>query len=148
MIRRALLLDSTPPSLNAIAGRGNRFAFTRAKRQWQADLATTLMLRQVPRGLSRVDASAVLVFPTARRRDEGNFRVLLEKALGDALVDGGWLPDDTPEHFRFGAVTFEKGESRTRVLLRCWPAAGGLADGGEPAAGHDTSLGRERGSHA
>lgn len=114
---RTLLIDSTPPSLNAIAGRGNRWAFSRAKRQWQSDLATLLMVRAVPRGLIRVEASAVLTFPTRRRRDEGNFRVLLEKALGDALVEGGWLPDDTPEHFTFGAVTFALGHSRTAVAL-------------------------------
>jgi hypothetical protein len=118
--RRTLVLEATPPSLNAIAGRGSRHAFSRAKRRWQADLATMLMVRAVPRGLSRVEATALLTFPTRRRRDEGNFRVLLEKALGDALVEGAWLSDDVPEHLTFGSVTFGEGRPCTRVYLRYW----------------------------
>lgn len=122
-LQRTLLIDSTPPSLNVIAGRGARFAFTRAKRRWQADLATLLMLRGVPRRLDRVEATATMTFSTRRRRDEGNFRVLLEKALGDALVEGGWLDDDTPDRYSFGAVTFALGSPRTAVRLRYWRAA-------------------------
>jgi hypothetical protein len=111
-------LPMTPPSLNAVAGRSNRWAFSRPKKQWQRDLAVALMAIGVPRNLHRVEASAVLSFTTARRRDEGNFRVILEKALGDALVEGGWLEDDTPDHFRFGAVDFAQADApETRVLL-------------------------------
>jgi hypothetical protein len=125
VIRRTLILDGvTPPSLNAIAGRSNRWAFSIAKRRWQADLATLLMARGFPRGLARVEASAVLTFTTRRRRDEGNFRVLLEKALGDALVEGGWLADDTPTEYRFGAVDFELGDrARTRIYIAGTPIA-------------------------
>lgn len=111
-------IGETPPSLNVIAGRGSRFAFAGAKRRWQTDLGLLLMAEALPRGLDRVEASAVLSFPTRRRRDEGNFRALLEKALGDALVEGGWLPDDTPDRFRFGAVTFATGPARTELELR------------------------------
>ncbi len=32
-----------------------------------------------------------------------NFRVLLEKSVGD-LLQSGWISDDTPEHYRFGRV--------------------------------------------
>jgi hypothetical protein len=56
--------------------------------------------RPVPGG--RVEASAVLLVPDRRGRDEGNYRTPLENALGDALVRGAWLPDDTPAHYRFG----------------------------------------------
>jgi hypothetical protein len=120
VITATLHLATTPPSLNAIAGRSNRFAFNGAKKRWQQDLGVALMVEAVPRKLQRVEASAVLSFTTARRRDEGNFRVLLEKALGDILVEGGWLADDTPEHFRFGAVDFAKAEVAGTVLtLRC-----------------------------
>lgn len=119
-IQRTLIVDATPPSLNQIGYRSHWAVGRRHKRQWQNDLAVLLMARGVPRGLQRVEASAVLTFPTRRRRDEGNFRVLLEKALGDALVEGGWLPDDTAQHFTFGAVTFALGHPRTAVALRCW----------------------------
>jgi hypothetical protein len=33
-------------------------------------------------------------FGDGRERDQGNHRVIVEKALGDALVRGGYLPDD------------------------------------------------------
>jgi hypothetical protein len=118
-----LWLGNTPPSLNAVAGRGNRFAFIGAKRKWQTLLGTLLMAECVPRDLDRVEATAVLSFPTRRRRDEGNYRALLEKALGDALVEGGWLSDDTSEQFRFGALDFQIGEPLTELTLRCQRAA-------------------------
>jgi hypothetical protein len=111
-------IGDTPPSLNVIAGRGSRFAFARAKRRWQTDLGLLLMAEALPRDLDRVEASAVLSFPTRRRRDEGNFRALLEKALGDALVEGVWLPDDTPDRFSFGAITFAEGAARTTLEMR------------------------------
>jgi hypothetical protein len=65
------------------------------------------MVARVPRGLQSVTATATLHFKQRRRRDEGNFRTIIEKSLGDALVNGGWLSDDTPEHYRFGAVDLE-----------------------------------------
>lgn len=113
-------LPETPPSLNVIAGRGSRWAWSRAKRRWQTELGMLLLAERLPRGLQRVEVSAVLTFPTRRRRDAGNHRALVEKALGDALVEGGWLPDDTPEHFDFGAVTFALGHRRTTIELDCW----------------------------
>lgn len=77
------------------------------------------MAERCPRGLATVHASASLRFAVRRRRDEGNYRTPLEKALGDALVNGGWLPDDTPEHFRFGGVLIEPdtGPARTIVTI-------------------------------
>jgi hypothetical protein len=111
-------IGDTPPSLNVVAGR--RWDWTKAKRRWQTDLGVLLMAERLPRGLQRVEASAVLTFPTRRRRDEGNYRSLLEKSLGDALVEGRWLDDDTPDRFSFGAVTFALGASRTTVNLHCW----------------------------
>lgn len=115
-----LTVFSTPPSLNRVGGHSSWRTWRRHKKAWEADLGSQLMYQQVPRGLTKVTAEARLTFPLQRRRDEGNFRALLEKALGDALVAGGWLADDTDEFFRFGAVRFavERGASRTEVLLR------------------------------
>ena len=58
------------------------------------------------------------------------------RALGDALVNGGWLPDDTPEHFRFGALVFEvvSGVRATRVHI-CW------ADVAQPVSGRSHGAG-------
>jgi hypothetical protein len=41
----------------------------------------------------------------------------VEKALGDALTNGGWLADDTAEQYTFGAIEFEKGRKRTTIRL-------------------------------
>lgn len=61
---------------------------------------------------------ATLWFPQNRGRDEGNYRSLLEKSAGDALTAGGWIPDDTPEGFRFQKITFLKGNPLTVLVLR------------------------------
>jgi hypothetical protein len=99
-----LEVPGTPPSFNAVGLRSHWSVGRRHKRQWQEWLGTALMVAGVPRGLISVTATAELHFKQKRRRDEGNFRVIPEKALGDALVEGRWLEDDTPEHYSFGMV--------------------------------------------
>jgi len=83
------------------------------------ELGWSLIASDLPRVLSSVRAEAVLVFPTVRRRDEGNFRTPLEKALGDALTAAHYLADDTPDQYRFGGLTFagEKGPTSTILTL-------------------------------
>ena len=119
-------LAYTPPSINQVAvgraaSRGAGIAATRAKKRLQSDLEAMLLAERVPRPLSFVEATACLRFAKrSSRRDEGNYRTPIEKALGDALVNGGWLSDDTPDTFRFGRLTFDPdpGEPRTQLLLR------------------------------
>lgn len=114
---QAVLELAPPASMNkapASGSRGARMARHKAKRGLEADLSRLLLAAEVPRPIpgDRVRATAELLFPAARRRDEGNYRTALEKALGDALAPHDpehpfrWLSDDTPEHFTFGAVTF------------------------------------------
>jgi hypothetical protein len=114
-----LNLNDVPPSLNRIGMRGSHWATTEKKKQWQHDLGFMLMAEKLPRGLERVTATASLRFPKANRRDEGNFSWLLEKALGDALQEGGWLQDDTPDQYRFRGLVFEaeRGPKRTLVTV-------------------------------
>jgi hypothetical protein len=102
--RATLEIPGTPASFNAIGYRSHWSVGRREKLKWQEMLAMALMVAQVPRGLASVSATAEIHFKQRRRRDSGNFRVILEKALGDALVEGGWLPDDTADQFSFGAV--------------------------------------------
>lgn len=119
-------LAYTPPSINQVAvgraaSRGAGIASTRAKKQLQSDLESMLLVERLPRPLVFVEAAARLRFARRNsRRDEGNFRTPLEKALGDALTNGGWLLDDTPDTYHFGRLTFdpEPGEPRTQLLLR------------------------------
>ncbi len=101
--RVALSIPGTPPSFNAVGLHSHWTKGQKAKQDWQQWLSIALMEQRVPRGLNQVRAKATIRFKQCRRRDEGNFRVILEKALGDAL-QCGWIPDDTPEHYRFGAV--------------------------------------------
>lgn len=117
----AVLELAPPASRNATPARSTRGAGLgrhKAKRAYEADLARLLLAAGVPRPIpgDRARASAHLLFPTPRRRDEGNYRDGLEKALGDALSPDDaespfrWLTDDTPEHFTFGTVTFGQTE--------------------------------------
>jgi hypothetical protein len=77
------------------------------------------MEQRVPKELKRVEATATLRFKQKRRRDEGNHRALLEKALGDVLQAGGWLKDDTPDLYRFGRLNMlaPVPQAETIVLL-------------------------------
>lgn len=116
MGRVTLTLAYTPPSLNRVLYQ--HWAQQRAaKVALQRDLGVLLMASPFPAGrAASVDASATIRFPTRRRRDEGNYRAVLEKALGDALVPR-WLPDDTPDRYRFGVVTFTHGPPATIITL-------------------------------
>lgn len=121
-----LELHETPPSLNRFGsvGGGTYYLYRRLKKEWQDTLGTALMAAGVPRGLSKVSAEATMRFPTTRKRDEGNLRFLLEKVLGDTLVQGGWLADDHAGAFSFGAVSFDPavGEPLTIIDLEVEPA--------------------------
>jgi hypothetical protein len=107
-----------PPSLNAL-GDGNRFMYRSLKETWEGLLVALLTEADLSSTFSRVVAEGEITFPDRRRRDQGNHRFLLEKALGDALVTGGWLADDDWDHFEFGGLAqrYEKGVARTRLML-------------------------------
>jgi len=112
-------IGGTPPSYNTLVHAHWRKNH-KAKQDWQQWCFLALLKAEVPRGLEVVTATAMLHFKQHRRRDEGNFRVVLEKALGDALVNGEWLPDDTPDHYRFERLRFTSPSAvapRTEVAL-------------------------------
>lgn len=124
----SFVITATPPSLNRVGGSGSWRAWNRHKKGWQADVEVWLMLltadKLLPGRLEHVDASVRLRFPTRRRRDTGNFQALLEKSIGDALVgdpkvwpQGRWLPDDTPDYYRFTGLVFdpEPGPAKTTI---------------------------------
>jgi hypothetical protein len=113
-----LVLRNVPPSYNRTRHAHWRVE-QKAKRELQEEIAWSLMEAQVPKHLRLVTAWAKMTFGTRRARDEDNYRTPLAKALGDALVVGRYLPDDTPEHFTMGRVSFdaEPGPERTRIAL-------------------------------
>lgn len=101
--RATLCIPGTPPSFNKVGLRSHWAVGRKAKQDWEQWLLIALLEQRVPKELKSVRASAALRFKQRRRRDEGNFKPLLEKALGDVLQNG-WIPDDTPDLYRFGAV--------------------------------------------
>jgi N6-adenosine-specific RNA methylase IME4 len=83
---RLELPGRVPPSLNEVGGRGGRTAFHRFKKLYQGLFEEQLMAEQargtMPSRVDEVVARGLLVFTVRRDRDEGNYRTLLEKALG------------------------------------------------------------------
>jgi hypothetical protein len=82
----------------------------------------------LPHPCERILVEAEITFPTLQRRDQGNYRVLPEKGLGDMLVAEGWLEDDNfypRSRYEFGNLSarYEKGVKRLDVVLIPMPAA-------------------------
>lgn len=112
-----------PPSYNAIgSGRGTGAAAlvgASLKQAWQALFREALGETSLPKPLGYVLVEGTVTFPDRGRRDQGNFRVVIEKALGDALVEGGWLDDDDWARYEFGQLSMrvEAGVSATRLVV-------------------------------
>ena len=100
----SLELPGTPPSFNQVGLHSHWARGRKVKQEWQQMVEVMLMKEQVPRNLHSVAASAVVNFKQRRRRDEGNWKAILDKVTGDALVTARRIPDDTPQYYRFGSV--------------------------------------------
>jgi hypothetical protein len=94
----------------------------REKKKWQEVFCQLILVAHVePVPPERIlVASGFLRFPVRRRRDEGNYRTPIEKALGDALQQMGTISDDTPDYWRFDHLTIdpEPGPALTEITLR------------------------------
>lgn len=122
-----LSYDEAPPSSNknsGVGGRGDPRGIARTKGKWEGIFAMLLMVERVPRGLSHVHVTPELKFRTKNQRDCDNFYLPISKPLADAMVKGGWLPNDTPEFYTMDRVSIEVGYdglpplSKGRVILR------------------------------
>lgn len=109
----------TPASLNVHGSGANRFTYQNMKKAWAGVLTELLEEADLPRPLAAVHATGVCCFPDRTRRDQGNYRFILEKALGDVLTEGGWLEDDDWDRYQFGDLgkTYEAGVAFTAVTL-------------------------------
>lgn len=114
-------VGDTPPSFNVAGMSGSRWKLARIVKEWRETLGMAMIAASVPRDCKLVIATATLTFPAKRRRDAENFRVVLSKALGDALQDYGVIPDDTHEFYRLADVLLEvqPGVSKTTIRLAC-----------------------------
>lgn len=115
-----------PSSMNSNVGRGHWTVFRRDKKSWQEEIAMELMVAGVKRrGYQRAVAGAFIRFDRhfSREPDPGNYATLVNKALGDALVEYGAIPDDDAAHYVFGGVEFEDeiGPARTRIFVYLQP---------------------------
>jgi hypothetical protein len=101
-------------------GSGNAMVYASLKERWQRFLTELLVDSGLELGLGKVYVEGEITFPDQRTdRDQGNFRIVIEKALGDALEAGGWLPRDDWAHYEFGQLQMriEPGVSATRLML-------------------------------
>lgn len=106
-----------PESFNVFAS-GSWQAYQAAKQRWHKVLGPLLEESGLPRGLGFVLVDGECSFGDDRARDQGNHRVVVEKALGDVLVEEGYLPADTWDHYEFGGlVRKEEGVNRLRLML-------------------------------
>lgn len=117
-----LLHHGCPPSMNIqmqASRASSRFAYQNVKDAWQERLYELLKASELQRGMGHVLAEGQMCFPDKRRRDQGNYRYMIEKALGDALVEGGWLADDSWHQYEFGRLRYAymKGEAWTIITL-------------------------------
>lgn len=123
---------SLPISLNEIGSRGGHFTYAAFKKAWEEVLLIELSRSGWPRGwkvageerIECVMAEGVICFPKmpTRGRDQGNFRWFLEKVLGDALTQGGYIEDDSYwpiRRFEFGNLDMQhvQGEAWTQIML-------------------------------
>lgn len=112
-----LVIPGTPPSLNTFGSGGNHWTYQKHKHDWQDRIRTALTPTDLPR-CRHILVEGQMCFPDRRVRDQGNYRYLIEKALGDVLKEH-WLDDDDWGSFEFGGLQYRyaKGESWTRLLL-------------------------------
>ena len=117
-----LTYDDTVPSMNRMS-RNSHWEYTKAKKRWTTIFTGLLRPASWPFEFDgKVTATAELTFPTRHRRDLDNYW-LTGKALGDALVKNGFIPDDTPEFYEMKTLRFNpiRGRSRTTVTLEVSP---------------------------
>lgn len=115
----AMVHVGVPQSLNVHGSSAHWYSYQGQKKNWSARLAELLDWSGLPRGLAYVYVEGQVCFPDRRKRDQGNFRFLLEKSLGDTLVSEGYIEDDDWSRYEFGNLrrAYEKGECWTALTL-------------------------------
>lgn len=115
-----------PPSLNDGGSGMDRMAYQALKKAWQSAFVELLAASGLPRGLDGVSVEGLVGFPTRAARDQGNYRWMIEKALGDAMQDLGVIADDCffPVcRYEFGGLQAVHTPGRSWLRLMIFPRA-------------------------
>ncbi len=107
-----------PESFNVMAGRDPN-VYRSIVDKWRPVLIDALERSGLPKGLDGVMVEAEVSFGDNVDRDRGNYAVMLDKALGDAMVSAGFLASDAWARYGFGELQRrdEPGVSRTRLMI-------------------------------
>jgi hypothetical protein len=110
------------PSLNVAGSGANHWTYQNTKKLWQARFTELLEATDLPKFNESLLVEGLVCFPDKRKRDMGNFRYLAEKCLGDALVEGDWLVDDSwypVLQYEFGRLEarYEKDVAWIRLMV-------------------------------
>jgi hypothetical protein len=132
-IRVILEVKRTPPSINANQIRSNWRGFQKEKKNWQEEIGQLLMIkgrkrgayqRAIAGGVMRFEPHKIAHLRSYERRDSGNYRGLVDKALGDALIIDPhlpaplrYIPDDDEAHYHFSGVEFDPTPGPPRTVL-------------------------------
>lgn len=111
-----------PETFNAFAGR-DPMIYRSQLAAMEEMLSPLLAVSGLPKGLAYVLVEGEVSFGDERERDQGNHRVLLEKALGDVLEADGYLPSDSWEHYEFGGFQRQETPGVSAVRLMLFPKA-------------------------
>ncbi|PTL55776.1 hypothetical protein [Paraconexibacter algicola] len=132
--------DVLPRSFNRVGASGSWRVWQTHKKLWERRLVALLGEEGVPVASGAfARTTAILTVPDRRRRDAGNFGVVLEKSLGDALQLAGVIPDDTPEWWSWTSVSFsyERGASATTFVVTLLPDVALRLDPRAPQMDHE-----------
>lgn len=108
---RIVYYDATPKTVNKGGGgvRGHWSKASREKSRWEGLYMMLFLQCKLPKHLEFVRVGITLEFTTPNtRRDPENFRHPVVKPLADALVKGGYLPDDTADYFEVDHLVISK----------------------------------------
>lgn len=113
-----LVVPRIPVSQNSQTWRSH-WPRSRYKAEWERDVWALCKEQKIPL-CQRVSLSAVVYFPDKRKRDLDNFHPTTFKAVCDALVDAGVIPDDNSYHIpETPTLSFDcdKSNPRTEVTI-------------------------------
>lgn len=108
-----------PESFNLFGGRSGWQQYESIKGRWSKALIPLLAASDLPKPCTRISVEGEVSFGDNTARDQGNHRVIVEKALGDVLVAEGYLEGDKWHQYEFGGLQRhdEPGVNRIRLML-------------------------------